>query len=153
MRADPLTPAEVLRRIPQQPPFRFIDEIHEIDENHIVASYRYRTDELFYAGHFPGNPVTPGVVLLETIAQAGVVALGIYLTAQAARVDPQRLVTLFTDTEAEFHQIVRPGERVVVHARKIFFRRQKLRVEASMRREDGELVCSGQFAGMGVFTS
>ena len=72
-------PAEVLAALPQQAPFRFLDEIVELDDEHIVARYTFRDDEDFYRGHFPGNPLTPGVILVETMAQAGVVALGLYL--------------------------------------------------------------------------
>jgi 3-hydroxyacyl-[acyl-carrier-protein] dehydratase len=146
-----LTPTEVLELIPQQPPFRFVDTIHEIDDDHIVASYQYRPDEYFYAGHFPGRPVTPGVVLIETIAQAGVVALGIYLSAKSMPAGELRhMVTLFTEAQAEFHDLVEPGRTVTVRARKILFRLRKLRVEATLHTDDGRLACSGTFAGMGV---
>ena len=70
-----LSPKEVLDRIPQQEPFRFIDEIIEIDGDHCSASYRWREDAAFYRGHFPGDPVTPGVLLVEALAQASVVAM------------------------------------------------------------------------------
>ena len=76
-----LTPAEVLTMVPQQEPFRFIDEIVELDSEHIVAQYTFPESSDFYRGHFPGNPITPGVILIETAAQAGVVAFGIYLYA------------------------------------------------------------------------
>ena len=76
-----LRPDEVLELLPQQEPFRFVDEILEVDENHIVARYRFRADADFYRGHFPGDPITPGVILLESLAQVGVVALGIYIYA------------------------------------------------------------------------
>lgn len=151
MAGDAPTPAEVLLAIPQQPPFRFIDVIHELDDDHIVASYRFRPDEFFYRGHFPGNPITPGVILIETIAQAGVVALGLYLAAKNGLSAKERgLITLFTDAQADFHGVVRPGDEVFVEARKLFFRRAKLRVEASLRLADGTLACSGTFSGMGV---
>ena len=77
-----LTRAEVLARIPQREPFRFVDEILEVDDDHIVATYRLRADADFYRGHFPGDPVTPGVLLVEAMAQASVVALGAYLLAK-----------------------------------------------------------------------
>src|SRR5437016_5573312 len=76
MAGDAMTPAAVLDAMPHRPPFRFIDEILELDEDHIVAAYRYSADADFYRGHFPGNPITPGVLLLEAMAQAGVVAHG-----------------------------------------------------------------------------
>jgi 3-hydroxyacyl-[acyl-carrier-protein] dehydratase len=141
----------VLARVPQQEPFRFIDEISEIDAEHIVASYRYREDADFYRGHFPGNPITPGVILVETMAQAGVVALGLYLCAlERSPEELEKLVTVFTDANVEFSGSVLPGERVTTVGRKTFFRRLKLRSEVEMRRSDGTVVCSGVLSGMGV---
>ena len=60
-----MTPEEVLAAIPQQEPFRFIDEILDLGEDHIVASYTFRPDAFFYLGHFPGNPITPGVFCMK----------------------------------------------------------------------------------------
>ncbi len=68
---------QVMDLIPQQPPFRFVDKIIHADEKNISASYRFREDETFYHGHFPGRPITPGVILIETMAQTSVVAMGI----------------------------------------------------------------------------
>lgn len=148
---DPLTPAEVLAAMPHRAPFRFIDEILELDDDHIVAAHRFPADADFYRGHFPGDPITPGVLLVESMAQAGVVALGIYLVARESSLDEaKRLLSVFTDATVEFSGIVRPGERVVIHGRKVFFRRRKLRAETEMRLEDGTLVCAGTLSGMGV---
>ena len=122
-----LTPEQVLDLIPQQDPFRFIDEIIELDEDHIVGAYRFRPDADFYRGHFPGNPVTPGVILIESLAQVGIVALGIYLLALESEADTKKITTLFTDTDVEFSGIVNPGDRVTISAEKVFFRRRKLR--------------------------
>ncbi len=146
-----LTPADVLALLPQQEPFRFIDEILEVDEDHIVATYRYRPDADFYRGHFPGNPVTPGVILLETVAQVGVVALGIYVVALAGGRDAvKRTLALFADADVEFSGVVRPGDRVTVRARKVFYRRGKMRSEAEMMLDDGSVVCTATISGMGV---
>lgn len=146
-----LTPAEVLAAIPQQHPFRFIDEIREIDDDHIVATYQFRRDADFYRGHFPGRPVTPGVLLIESMAQAGVVALGIYLLAkQTTPQDIKQYVTVFTDATVEFSDIVHPDDQVTITGRKIFFRHRKLRARTEMRSEDGTLVCAGVLSGMGI---
>jgi 3-hydroxyacyl-[acyl-carrier-protein] dehydratase len=145
-----LSPSEVLARLPQQEPFRFVDEILEIDDEHVVAAYTWRADAEFYRGHFPGNPVTPGVLLVESMAQAAVVALGLYLLDRESPDEAHKLVTLFTDVNVEFSGVVRPGQRVLIRGRKLFFRRRKLRSEVEMHLEDGALVCSGTLSGMGV---
>jgi len=146
-----LTPAEVLERLPQQEPFRFLDEILEIDAEHVVARYRFREDADFYRGHFPGNPVTPGVLLVEAMAQAGVVAQGIWIVArEGGREACEKLVTIFTDADVEFSGRVPPGARVRTVGRKEFFRRNKLRSRVEMTLEDGTVVCSGTLSGMGV---
>ena len=71
------TTSEVFNFIPQQKPFRFVDEIISINKDKIVGAYTFKQDEFFYSGHFPGNPITPGVILLESMAQVGVVAFAI----------------------------------------------------------------------------
>jgi 3-hydroxyacyl-[acyl-carrier-protein] dehydratase len=145
-----LTPAEVLPRIPQQEPFRFVDEIVELGDEQVAGVYRFRPEADFYRGHFPGNPVTPGVLLVECMAQCSVVPLAIYLFHRDFEGEAEKFQTLFTDAAVEFSGIVRPGERVRTDARLVFWRRKKLKVEAEMRREDGTLVCSGTLAGIGV---
>jgi 3-hydroxyacyl-[acyl-carrier-protein] dehydratase len=154
MAADQDTRDMILNSVPQQHPFRFIDEILALDESSIVGAYRFRADEYFYQGHFPDRPITPGVLLIETMAQTGVVALGLYLTmlqGQKSLQETKEMVTLFTLADAvEFSGIVLPGERVVVRGEKLYFRRGSLKTKVSMERENGELVCCGILAGTGV---
>ena len=147
----PLSSAELLELLPQQEPFRFVDEIVEVDDDHIVAKYTFRPEAAFYRGHFPGNPITPGVLLIESMAQTGVVALGIYLVArQRGLEEVRRVLTVFTDVTAEFSGVVRPGETLTISARKVFFRRMKLRADVEMRTSDGSLVATATVAGMGI---
>jgi 3-hydroxyacyl-[acyl-carrier-protein] dehydratase len=146
-----LTPKQVLDLVPQQDPFRFIDDIIELDDDHIVGTYRFRPEADFYRGHFPENPVTPGVILIESLAQVGIVALGIYLLAQESEADTTKIMALFTDTDIEFSGIVNPGDRVTITAEKVFYRRLKLRSKAEMKLDDGTIVCSGTVSGMGIF--
>ena len=154
MAADQEMRDSILRSVPQQHPFRFIDEILELSENHIVGAYRFRKDEYFYRGHFPDRPITPGVLLIEAMAQTGVVALGLYLTmlqGNKSLEETKEMITLFTMAEeVEFYGIVLPGERVIVRGEKIYFRRGSLKTKVKIERENGELVCFGTLAGTGV---
>ena len=146
-----LTAGEVLALVPQQHPFRFIDEIAAISADRIEGRYTFRTDESFYAGHFPGMPLTPGVILLETMAQTGVVALGIYL--KALEVGPDELPrwrSIFTDAEVEFLGGVLPGEQVICRGEKIFWRRNKLRSKVEMTKPDGSVVAACTLSGLGI---
>lgn len=154
MAADRETIVRILNRVPQQYPFRFIDDILELDEEHIVGTYRFREDEYFYQGHFPGQPITPGVILIETMAQTGVVAFGLYLHMKHMNMPLENvngMTTLFTLAEGvEFTGIVHPGERVIVRGDKVYFRMGNLKMKVSMERKNGELVSSGVLAGRGV---
>ncbi len=150
MGVDRQTVAELLASVPQQRPFRFIDDILQLDEHHVVGVYRFRQDEAFYSGHFPGNPVTPGVILIETMAQTGVVVFGLYLMKRSGETAAGWLTLFTTADEVEFSGIVRPGERVIVRGEKVYFRRGALKCRVRMERENGDTVCVGILAGMRV---
>lgn len=148
------SPDEILGKIPQQKPFRFVDQITAVDEFGISGTYRFRDDEWFYAGHFPGRPITPGVILLESMCQVGVVAHGIYLVALENATsewgaEAARWTTLFSDAELEFLKPVFPGDTVQIQAERIFWRRNKLRSKIEMYCR-GERVAQAIASGIGV---
>jgi 3-hydroxyacyl-[acyl-carrier-protein] dehydratase len=146
-----LSPADVLALVPQRPPFRFLDEIGEIGPDRIEGRYTFRRDEAFFAGHFPDMPITPGVILLEAMAQTGVVALGIFLKAMEVDLDElKRWRSVFTEAEVEFLGPVLPGDTVVSRGERIFWRRNKLRSKVVMTKLDGAVVAAATVAGLGV---
>ncbi|HUN56066.1 MAG TPA: beta-hydroxyacyl-ACP dehydratase [Smithella sp.] len=154
MEADAGLKQEVLQLVPQQEPFRFIDEIISLDDEQITGAYRFREDEYFYRGHFPGNPVTPGVILIETMAQVGVVAFGIYLLSRRENMRPAQMdmpLSLFSVADGvEFKQIVLPGQRVIVKGKKVYFRKNIMKASVVMERENGQVICFGNLSGVGV---
>ena len=142
---------QVLSLVPQQRPFRFIDDILEIDEDHIKGVYRFRDDEFFYVGHFPGHPITPGVILIETMAQTAVVAMGIYLLLKqgipAEKIKQMATLFAFAD-DIEFTGIVVPGETVIIHGDKQYLRKNTIKTRGRIVRENGESVCAGILTGV-----
>lgn len=136
---------EIVEKLPYTEPFLFVDELLHVDENSISGTYTFKEDLDFYKGHFKGNPVTPGVILTETMAQIGMVCLGIYLLGDAFK---KETVIAFTSADMQFLKAVYPNEKITVIAQKTFFRFGKLKCEAVMKNEAGQEVCKGILAGM-----
>jgi len=136
----------IISKLPYEPPFLFVDQLTEVTENGVKGSYTYHENLDFYKGHFKGFPVTPGVILTETMAQIGVVCLGIYLLSKA-ETNFAASVAL-TSSNIEFLKPVYPNEKVVVTSEKIYFRFGKLKCKVQMMNQKEEVVCTGEIAGM-----
>ena len=129
------------------PSFCFVDELLTVDEASVVGSYQYQASSFFYEDHFPGHPITPGAILLETMAQIGLVCLGIYLTRVFET--KEKMDFVFTSSEVHFLKKVPPHSTVIVEAKKVYFRLGKLKCKAAMYfAESHERICYGELAGM-----
>jgi 3-hydroxyacyl-[acyl-carrier-protein] dehydratase len=137
---------EILLQLPYSEPFLFVDEILEIDADSIKGTFTYSAALDFYKGHFKDFPVTPGVILTETMAQIGLVSFGIYLSGDSANELSGQVV--LTSTQIDFLKPVYPGEKVTVQASKNYFRFNKLSCNVTMLNSANEVVCKGIIAGM-----
>lgn len=135
---------EIIALLPYTKPFLFVDAIERIDQDGVEGTYTFKQDEYFYKGHFKDNPVTPGVILTECMAQIGLVCLGIYLSDSNSVSGGVAL----SSSEIDFLVPVYPEETVTVVSEKVYFRFGKLKCKVQMRNAEGALVCKGVVSGM-----
>ena len=136
---------DITDKLPYTQPFLFVEELLHVDENGVEGTFTFNAGSDFYKGHFKNNPVTPGVILTETMAQIGVVCLGIYLLGNDFNADSK---VAMTSSEIEYLKPVYPNEKVTVISEKIYFRFGKLKCKVKMINDHSETVCQGTIAGM-----
>ena len=121
---------EVMRRIPHRPPFLYVDRAESYQAGKSLVGIKCVTmNEPFFLGHFPGNPVMPGVLVIEALAQTG----GL-LMSKSWDVDPEGKIILFMSIDhCRFRHPVRPGD--------------VLRLEVEVLRTRGDVV---KFKGRGM---
>jgi len=140
--------AEILRRIPHRYPFLLIDRAEDYRAHQSIVGIKCVTaNEPHFTGHFPGNPVMPGVLIVEAIAQSGAV-----LMSKSLNADVTGKTIFFTSLDnCRFRHPVRPGDVLrmpveVVRARGDIF---KFRGQAMV---GDKLAAEGDFAAMVVET-
>ncbi|WP_286754471.1 MULTISPECIES: 3-hydroxyacyl-ACP dehydratase FabZ family protein [Sphingobacterium] len=135
----------ILAKLPYRAPFLFVDELIHVDDEGVAGTYTFDEDLDFYRGHFYERAITPGVILIETMAQIGLACLGIFLLNKDLM---QGSSIALTSTEIQFLKPVYPKEKVTVFSKKIYFRFGKLKCAVTMKNEAGQEVCKGILAGM-----
>jgi 3-hydroxyacyl-[acyl-carrier-protein] dehydratase len=103
---------DILNYLPYKSSFLFVDHITSLSDDGVIGDYTLKSDAFFYEDHFPGNPVTPGVIITEIMAQIGLVVLGIHIMLGDNQKDgvvmDQGSFPLLTSTNVEFFKMVLP---------------------------------------------
>jgi len=102
---------DVLNAIPHRPPFLFVDKIVELTETKIRTTKEISPEEPFFKGHYPGNPIMPGVLICESIFQTGAILLSHIIGATG---DGTPVLTRISN--AKFKNIVKPGDLLELQA-------------------------------------
>ncbi|MFH0867662.1 MAG: hydroxymyristoyl-ACP dehydratase [Bacteroidota bacterium] len=129
---------KILSCLPYSKPFLFVDSIIDVNEAEIKGSFKFLSTEPYYKGHFRQKPVTPGVLLLETMGQIGLVCFGIYLNKIYETNIP--FTPILSHLESDFLGIVLPGKTVYVHAQKEYYRNNILKCRITMTDSENRTV-------------
>jgi 3-hydroxyacyl-[acyl-carrier-protein] dehydratase len=140
----PINVEDIINLIPHRFPMLLVDRILELNEEGAVAIKNVTINEDFFNGHFPGQPIMPGVLIVESMAQAAAV-YAVSMMEDASH----KLVYFMTINEAHFRKPVRPGDTLHLHITKVKQRGNiwKMKGEAKV---GGERVADALFSAMVV---
>ena len=138
----------VLDLIPHRPPFLFVDEIVSETADGLVAKRAWRADEDFYRGHYPGAPITPGVLLCEAVFQTG--ALFMARQAQTAGAKPGEgaggVPLLAKISDVRFRSPIYPGDTIVIEVKRKEVLAGFSMMHGSVKKADGMRVMTVDFS-------
>lgn len=131
--------------IPHRPPFLFVDEIVSHTPESLVARRTWRQEEDFYRGHYPGAPITPGVLLCECVFQSA--ACFMALKARAAGAKPGEGVPLIAKiSDVRFRNPVYPGDVVNIEVKQTDALAGFTMMTGSMKKADGTRIMNVDFS-------
>ncbi len=139
---------EGIRKVlPHRYPFLLVDRVLEVVPGEtLVAIKNVTINEPFFDGHFPGNPVMPGVLIVEALAQAGALLVNASQAANGESLENKYLYLAGID-RARFRRVVQPGDQLRLEAEVKSIRRRSCKMFGRAT-VDGELAASGEMLCM-----
>lgn len=136
---------EILKMLPHRYPFLLVDRL-EVEEPGVkgVGLKNLTMNELFFQGHFPGNPIMPGVLQIEAMAQT---AGCIVMSADENYADKKRSVLFMAVDGVKFRKPVRPGDQLKMHLEKVKERRN-IFVFRGVSKVDDQVVSEAELTAM-----
>ena len=134
---------ELKKILPHREPMLLVDSV-ELKDGIAHGTYQVRGDEWFLQGHFPGNPVMPGVLQIEAMAQT---AGAIVVAGKGDFADKKRSVLFMSIDGVKFRKPVKPGDQLRMHVEKIKERRN-IFVFQGQSMVDGQVVSEAEFTAM-----
>ena len=133
-----LNKEEIKKIIPQREPFLMIDEVEEYIPGESAVAYKnVSEDEYYFKGHFPGNPIMPGVLMVEALAQTGAVAI-------LSMEENKGKNALFGGIDKlKFKNLVKPGDRLKLEV-KLIKRRGSIGIGEALATVDGKVAVRGE---------
>lgn len=135
---------EVLNAIPHRPPFLFVDEVVEHTENSLTARRHIPETESFFEGHYPNNPIMPGVLISEAVFQTGAILMSRLFSDKIAQ-DKSLVPVLSKISNARFKSIVRPGDTLLITATYKESMGSFSFMDGSVKTEDGRRIMTVSF--------
>lgn len=137
--------ASVTDLIPHRPPFLFVDDVVSETADGLVARRKWRADEDFYRGHYPGAPITPGVLLCESVFQAGAVFMAKQALAAGGKLGAG-VPLLAKISDVRFRNPVYPGDETLIEVTKKESMGGFTMMSGNVKKADGTRVLTVDFS-------
>ncbi|MBZ4643244.1 MAG: 3-hydroxyacyl-[acyl-carrier-protein] dehydratase [Deferribacteres bacterium] len=135
---------EIMKNLPHRYPFLLVDRVLEIDSSHVKAIKNVTINEKFFVGHFPGEPVMPGVLIVEAMAQAGGL---IAFNEQEGKNSENVLVYFMAIDNVKFRKPVTPGDTLELHVEVLKKKKNVWRMKGVAKVSD-DVACEAEFMAM-----